>query len=413
VAVFRYETVSAGGAPQTIEAADRATALRELTSRGVVPKRLEQVAGRQRKAAAGGATGAGKPRFGGSVMSRAEMAGLIRELATAVNAGLPIVAALKTIAGSGRTPAQRAMLETIIHDVERGRSLADSMRAVGKPFTELVTNLVQAGEVAGRLGEVLQQAGVLMERDLKLRRALISALIYPAILTTLVVVAVIILVTVIVPNILASVEGQLETLPLPTMIVQGMAAFFSDWWWLAIGGVAFAIWSFSRLYREPGPRRAIDTVLLQTPVAGRILRDVAVARFTRTFGALTGAGLPVLTSLRITKRTLGNVVLESAIEDVCDEVSHGKTIADPLEKCGYFPSLLVQIVGLGERTGKLDEVLMQAADAMEEKTEQAMDLFKQVLQPVLIVLLACVVGFVVLAVLLPLIEMQRSVAGAG
>lgn len=422
---FRYTTAGGDGEAQTIDAPDRTTALRQLTARGLTPRSIEAVSARAggkgsgrrgvaRRAARGSsavspAGRVGKGAFGRRVMSRSELTSFTGELATAVRAGLPIVPALRTMARAGRSPGQRAMLGAIIDDVERGKSLADAMRSIGKPFNDLLVSMVHAGEVSGRLGEVLQQAATLLDKDQKLRRSLTSALVYPALLTLAIVGAIIILVTVIVPNILQAVEGQLESLPLPTMVVQEVAAFFGAWWWAVIAAIVIAVLAFRRVYGMDGPREGIDRFLLQVPVLGRLLRDVAVARFTRTFGTLSGAGLPVLNALKITKRTLGNRALETEIDIVCDDVSHGKTIAEPLEASGYFPALLVQIVALGERTGKLDEVLMHAADSFEERTDQSVKIFTQVLPPLLIVMLAMVVGFVVLAVMLPLIELQGAI----
>lgn len=414
---FQYQSMKSSEAgPATIDAPDRAAAVRALMAKGITPTRVEPVGkpGAARKGARARAnSGAGfSLRIGNSPMTRSEMASFIGELATAVQAGLPIVPALRTIAGQGRTDAQKKMLDTIIQDVERGRSLADSMRAVGPPFTALVTNLVQAGEVSGRLGEVLGQAAVLLDRDLKLRRALTSAMMYPAILTTFIVIAIVILVTFIVPNIMSSVNLPPDQLPLPTVIVMGVADFIGSYWWLLGLLIAFAMYFYSKAMRTPSSRLKIDTFLVGTPVLGRLLRDIAVARFTRTFGTLAGAGLPVITSLKITKGTLGNKALEGVMDDVCDEVSHGRTISEPLEKSGYFPPLLIQLMNLGEKTGTLDEMLLRAADAFEERTQASVKLFTQVLPPLLIVVLAGVVGFVILAVMLPLIEMQNAIGGA-
>jgi len=410
---FRYQTIAAGAAAgaRTIDAVDRASALRALLERGETPVRLEPIdadgATPSEAAPSASSTGFSLARRS---LSRAELTSFIRELATAINAGLSLVPALRTIARQGRNEAQRAMLGQLIESVERGTTLSDAMRAVGKPFNEMVISLVQAGEVAGRLGEVLAQAAKLLDRDVKLRRSVLAALIYPAIICVFATIAIIVVVTVIVPRVLKAVQGQAVVLPWPTKVVQWVAAFFGDYWWLVILVIAGGLYAWTRLYRQPGPRLKVDTALMRTPVLGPLLRDVAVARFTRTFGTLAGAGLPVLTSLRIVKNTLGNRALEGAIDSVCDQVSSGRTIAEPLEATGYFPPLLVQIVGLGERTGKLDEMLDQAADAFEEKTEQSVKIFTAVLPPILVVVLAMVVGFIVLAVLLPLIELQGSIS---
>lgn len=348
-------------------------------------------------------------------MSRADAATFIRELATALSAGLPLVASLRTMSRQGRTQRQRAMLEEIIAAVEQGRSLAAAMLDWSSTFGELTVNLVRAGEVSGQLAEVLMQAADLLDKDLKLRRSLLGAILYPLIICVLVVIAIVVVITFIVPNILKQLAGQAVALPLPTRIVQGVGEFFSAMWFGFVPGwlgslllIALAITLFRRYYTTPAGRLSIDTRLLNTPLLGRLLKDVAVARFTRTLGTLTAAGIPILAALRVTKGTLGNRAMESVIDEVAEQVTAGKTIAEPMEKSGYFPPMLVQVVNLGERTGKLDQMLSNAAKAFEERTEQSVKLFTTALPPILVVILACVVGFVVMAILLALLAAQDA-----
>ncbi len=408
--VFRYQLVGGGGAGaaaqvfRTVEAPDRASAVRALLQRGETPAKLEEMLD-----GAATAEQAAAPRQGGGAMGRAELCSFVRDLGTAVNAGLPLVAALKTIARQGRSQKQKAMLESLLAAVEAGDPLSDAMQAYGKPFTDLVISLVRAGEAAGKLGETLKHAAELLDRDLKLRRQVLGALLYPAIIGVLIGVAIIVVVTFVVPNVLKAVASQGGIrMPWPTVVVQSLAGLFTQWWWLIFGGAAMALWVFSTALRQPAFRLGFDRFLLQLPLMGPMLRDVAVARFTRTLGTLVGAGLPVLSSLRIVRAVLGNKAMEQAMEAVSEEVASGSTIAEPLERTGFFPSLLVQIVGLGERTGKLDEMLTQAADAFEEKTEQTVKLVTTVLPPLLIVVLALAVGFIVLSILLPLLELQEA-----
>lgn len=455
---FRYQSAGSS-ASATIDAPDRASAVRELVRRGVTPTKIEIDAGNSGFTGNSGFSGnsgftgyTGNPgrsigsrpasngkalRTAGMVaghiadevvtsgavnmgvsaaalvargtMSRAEMAAFVRELATAVQAGLPLVQALRTIARQGRSDRQRTMLGRIIEEVEHGKSLGDAMAAQGRSFSELTVNLVRAGEASGKLDEVLTQAADLLDRDVKLRRSVTAATLYPAILACLIVVAVIVVVTFIVPKILHSIAGQVPRLPWPTRVVQGVAGFFADWWWLIIPAVLVGFLATVRTFRKPGPRMWLDTHLLGVPILGRLLRDVAVARFTRTLGTLVSAGIPAVTALRVTKGTLGNKAMERVIDDVCDQVSAGRTIADPMEKSGYFPPMLVQIVNMGERSGRLDKLLNQAAGAFEDRTETSVKLFTTALPPVLVVMLACVVGFVVLSILLPLLELQEAV----
>ncbi len=415
MATFAYRTMSSNGSPAaTIEASDRASAVRELMRRGETPTSVEPVAARGKRTGTG-PRGGSVSRVGtggghGRVMSFAEMANLIRELATALQAGLPLVQSLRTIARQGRTPRQKAMLDSIILQVEQGKSLADAMEAWGAPFGELTINMTRAGDISGRMAEVLKQAADLLDKDVKLRRSLLGATMYPMILCVLVVAAVIVVVTVIVPKLLSQFTGGVATLPWPTRVVQGAANFFGGYWYIILPAIGIMAWSVINYYRTPAGRLTIDTQLLRVPVLGRLLRDVAVARFTRTLGTLTAAGIPVLMALRVTKATLGNKAMEGVIDGVIEKVAAGKTIAELMEKSPHFPPMLVQIVNLGERSGKLDELLGQAATAFEDRTEMSIKLFTTVLPPVLVVMLAGVVGFVVMAIMLALLEFQNSVS---
>jgi type II secretory pathway component PulF len=416
---YQYQSPASNGTPgasSVIDAPDRATAVRLLIQRGITPTRVDEIAGSRRAQAvstSGESAGAHKAsRFpGSSGMSRSEMASFIRELATAVEAGLPLIQALRTIQRSGRSPKQKAMLGHIISQVESGKSLADAAKSWGRPFTDLTVNLMHAGEASGRLGEVLDQSATLLDRDVKMRRSLLAATLYPIILTVLVTGAVIVVVTFIVPQVLGPLAGQLKEsdLPMPTRVVQGGARFFGEYWWAVLLVAVGSLIATSRVYATAGPRLKIDRSLIKIPILGRLLRDVAVARFTRTLGTLISAGLPALTALRITKGTLGNKAMEQEIEFVCDEVAHGKTIAEPMERSGYFPPLLVQIIGVGERSGRLPQMLNQAAGAFEDRTESSLKLFTTALPPVLVVILAGVVGFVVAAILLPLLQLQETI----
>ncbi len=438
---FRYHTFSAamngnGTAGAVIDAPDRATALRQLRLQGVTPTSLEPISRREARREAGkapavspaaeiratprgpgGKAAAPAPsrafRFGSGGMSRVEMATFIRELATAVQAGLPLVQSLKTIERQLRNPGQKAFVGRIIHEVEHGRSLAEACSKVGRPFNELTISLIRAGEASGRLGEILEQTATLHDRDVKLRRLLLSGSIYPMILFGLIIIAIGVIVGWIVPNIIKSFAGRLpvSALPMPTRIVMAVGDFFKHDWWLiglCIAGVLIVI---QQAYRTPASRLKLDRATLRVPMIGKVVRDIAVARFTRTLGTLVSAGLPALTALRVTKNTLGNKAMEQVVEQVCEQVSSGKTISEPMERSGYFPSLLTQIIGLGERSGRLPQMLNQAATVFEDRTESAMKVFTSTFPVIMVLFAAVIIGFVMASVLLPLIKMQEMIGG--
>lgn len=397
--IFSYNT---GGTTATIEASDRSAALRLLVQRGVAPASLTEVSSRR---AAGGSR-RGK-------ISLADLAGFIRELGTALQAGLPLMAALRTLAKARQRKggAQLRMLEHLIEKVEHGSPLAEACRSWGRPFDELTCNLIKAGESSGKLAEVLEQNAELLDKGLAMRRAIIGATVYPAFLGLLILIAVTVTATVIVPAVLKPLQESNITLPWPTRVVKGFADFVGGYWWaigLAIVGLVI---QWGRMRANPRTREMIDGIALKTPLLGPMLTEALVARFARTFGTLINAGLPVLWALRLSAGTVSNLAMRRAVGLVAEEVAGGKTIAEPLEKTGFFPPLLVQIVALGERSGRLPQLLRQATTALEERTAVRVQLFARAIEPALIVIGALIVGFVVAAILLAMLEMQNAIGG--
>jgi type II secretory pathway component PulF len=434
---FRYEILAGatnGSGASVIDAPDRAAAVRELRRRGITPSKVEPVSGAEakklgssngsaadsKKADAGSqlefdsprskSTGVGAYTGPRGHMSSVEMATFIRELSTAVQAGLPLVQSLATIKRQIRSPRQRAVIDHLLHDVEHGRSLSDAEASVGKPFTELTINLTRAAEASGKMGEILEQTANLLDRDLKLRRTLLQGMMYPAILAVLIIIAIAVMVGFIVPGIIKPFAGRGDmVLPVPTRLVMNLGNFVRSYWWLIGLVVAGALIGFQQLYRAPASRLVFDRWLLKLPLVGRVFRDVAVARFTRTLGTLITAGIPALSALTVTKGTLGNKAMEKVIDEVCEQVSSGKTISDPMERSGHFPSLLTQIVGLGERSGRLPQMLNQAATVFEDRTGAVLETIPKVLNILMVLVAACIIGFIMAAVLLPLIQAQDLV----
>jgi type II secretory pathway component PulF len=424
---FEYNTV-AGNA--TIEAPDRATALRQLIGRGVAPSGIQELRGRAaHKAADQAASGAGGPikvdipkdaaasaNTGGlfgprNTVTLPETAAFVRELATALSAGLPLMSALKTLARTGRAGGQKAMLTHLIDKVEQGSSLADACKSWGKPFDVLLINLIKAGEVSGKLPDVLHQAADLLEKSLAMRRSIVSATIYPAMLSVLILGAVVVATTFIVPRILKTLESNKVPLPWSTQVIKAFADFMGSYWWLVIGLIVATVFTWMRAMKNPATKLAVDRFMLKAPLVGPMLTEAAVARFTRTLGTLVKAGLPVLSALRLTAATITNSAMRAAVMDVCEKVASGKTIADPLEKAGYFPPLLVQIVSLGERSGKLPELLMSAATSLEERTDVRVKVFTEAMRPLLVIIMALVAAFVIVSILSALLALQDSLGG--
>ena len=420
----------------TIAAPDRASAMRLLQGQGLLPMQLDmaeaEAPAKAAKAApksvargqqpaeapAGGIDlGALARAFTGNTtgrpqLKRTELANIIRELATAIEAGLPLLNALKTVRRQAAGKAQPVILDFIIERVESGRPLHEAMDEYGPPFDEMIVGMVRASDASGRMSEVMHQLADLLERSVELRREMVGATIYPLIVACMIGVSIIIAVTFLLPRLMAPILGQPGvTIPFPTMVLLGFADFMRDWWWLVLLAAVGAVIGFRRWIAVYANRRKLDLVLLKSPIIGPLLRDVAVARFTRTLGTLVSAGLPILSALKIVRDTLGNVVLMEAIDGVQEKVSTGQSLAEPLEKCGFFPPLLVQIVNIGEKSGRLEPMLIHAAGAFDRQVNTSLKLFTKLLPPVLLVFMALIASFVLAAILLPLLEMQKSLGG--
>jgi type II secretory pathway component PulF len=425
--LYQSKTTSGESRTGTIAAPSRAEAIRTLISRGEAATQIVEAKGEKSKrnttarpafkpAAEAKVGGGGFARFlAGSTnakpkLSRTEMANLMRELATALEAGLPLMQALRTVRKQASGKAMPVILDHFITRVEAGDQLHQAAREYGPPFDDLIVGMLRAADASGKVSEVLHQLSDLLERSLELRREVMGATFYPLIVAVLIAASAVVLVTVLVPTLIEPLAGQI-TLPWPTRVVLGIATFIkSSWMWMA-GIIAAVIFGWRWWSSQPANRLRIDLFKLRAPVLGRLMRDVAVARFTRTLGTLSSAGLPMLESLRITKQTLGNKAMEAAMDEVQDQVTHGKALADPLERSGLFPALLIQVVNLGERSGRLEQMLIHAATAFDRQVNTSLKLFTKALPPFLLIIMAGLGSFVLAAVILPLLELQNLVDG--
>ena len=338
------------------------------------------------------------------------MANLVRELATAIEAGLPLMQALTTVRRQAPGRAMPVILDHLIERVEAGDQLHQAARDYGPPFDDLIIGMLQAADASGQMAEVLHQLADLLERSLELRREVLGATFYPMIVAALIAGSVVILVTVLVPKLIGPLVAEANfALPWPTQVVLGFANFLSSYWYVLLGAIVLALFGWRAWKKVPANRLRFDRFKLRLPILGRLLRDVAVARFTRTLGTLSSAGLPILDGLRITQHTLANAALQEAMEQVQDQVTHGKSLADPLERSGLFPPLLIQVVSLGERSGRLESMLLHAATAFDRQVNTSIKLFTKALPPVMLIIMASIGGFILAAILLPLLELQSLV----
>ncbi|HUX09662.1 MAG TPA: type II secretion system F family protein [Terriglobia bacterium] len=352
------------------------------------------------------------PRFkwGGKVKSK-EMAVFTRQFSVMIDAGLPLVQCLEILSSQQENKAFARILAGVRGTVEGGSTLADAMRKYPKAFDDLYTNMVEAGESGGILDTILQRLSTYIEKAVKLKRSVRSAMIYPAAVVLIAGAVVILLLWKVVPIFTTLFAGLGAALPLPTRIVIGLSHFVASFGLILIVLVVLLGVGLRWYYKTPSGRMMIDALILKIPVLGPLMRKIAVARFTRTLGTLITSGVPMLESMDITAHTSGNAVVEKAILRVRIAIEGGRTIVDPLRETGVFPNMVVQMIGVGEHTGALDNMLQKVADFYEDEVDAAVADLLTALEPMIILFLGIVVGGVVISMYLPLFSLIGKLAG--
>lgn len=351
------------------------------------------------------------PTLGTGKVAIKDLAVFFRQFSVMIDAGLPLVQCLEVLAANQENQVFSKALTGVRTTVESGATLSNAMRQYPKIFDDLTTNMIEAGEAGGILDTILQRLATYVEKNLKLRTAIKSALIYPVSVITIACLIVGALLKWVVPifaNMFASMQIDL---PLPTAIVIGLSRFVGRFWWIFLILIVVLVLVIQQVRRNPRGRYAFDKFLLNLWVIGPVLRKIAVARFTRTLGTLITSGVPILEGLAITARTSGNAVLEDALMKVRKAVEEGRTIVDPLRESGVFPNMVTQMIGVGEATGAMDAMLQKIADFYEDEVDAATKNMLTLLEPILIAFLGLVVGGIVISLYMPLFSMIAKLAG--
>jgi general secretion pathway protein F len=336
-----------------------------------------------------------------------EVAAFTRQLATLLKAGIPLAEALGALAEQGDNKKLQMVLAEIRQKVNEGSSLADTLAAHPKIFPELYTNMVRSGETAGNLDAVLARLADFLDAEHVLRAKVSGALTYPIIMMVLGSLIMGVLMVVVVPKITSIFEDLGKTLPWNTQLLIFMADMMGSYWWAILIFIGLTYWSFRRWSRTLKGRAVVDRIKLRVPLIGSLVRYVGVARFARTLATMLAAGVPVLTALEIVKKVLNNTVLEKVVEEARDAIREGESIATPLKRSGQFPSLMVHMVAVGERSGQLEAMLENVATAYERDVEGKVARLTTILSPLLIVGMALAVLFIVFSVLQPILDMQN------
>jgi len=351
------------------------------------------------------------PTFGSGKVKVKEIAIFFRQFSVMIDAGLPLVQCLEILAANQESQSFQKTLTGVRTTVEGGATLANAMRGYPLVFDDLTTNMIEAGETGGILDIILQRLATYVEKAVRLRAAVKSALIYPVAVVSIATLIVGALLKWVVPIFANLFAGLGVTLPLPTRIVMGLSAFVQSFWWIFIVAVVGTVFGIKYIRKHPRGRYYFDKMLLHLPVVGSLLRKIAVGRFTRTLGTLITSGVPILEGLAITAKTSGNAVLEEALMKVRKAIEEGRTIVDPLKECGVFPNMVTQMIGVGEATGAMDNMLQKIADFYEEEVDAATKDMLAMLEPVIIGVLGLTIGGIVISLYMPLLAMIAKLAG--
>jgi type IV pilus assembly protein PilC len=352
------------------------------------------------------------PTFGGGVDSK-ELAIFTRQFSVMIDAGLPLVQCLEILASQQENKVFQKVLTGTRGSVEGGSTLSAAMRQFDKVFDALYVNLVEAGETGGILDTILQRLSSYIEKNVKLKRAVKSALVYPVAVLGVAASVITLLLWKVVPIFATLFLGLGVNLPLPTRIVIGLSNFVGSIFGLLILVALIGVIIGLRVwYQTPAGRMAIDRTLLKLPLVGILLRKIAVARFTRTLGTLISSGVPILEGLDITAKTAGNALIEKSLMEVRKGLEAGRNLAEPLKETNVFPGMVTQMIGVGEQTGAMDAMLQKIADFYEDEVDAAVKDLLAALEPMMIVFLGVVVGGIVISMYLPLFTLIGQLSGA-
>ena len=403
MAVFEYKALNSQGRPTKglVDADNIRAARQRLKQQGIFPTSMEET--RSKLKSRGWNLNFDLKRRG---VNGIQLGVATRQLATLVGAGMPIVESLKALGDQLDHETLKQVFAEVCDLVNEGSTLADALRRYPKVFPKLYVNMVGSGEVSGTLEMVLERLSDLLETQAAMRRKITAALTYPVLMLVLCFGVIVLLLTYVVPQITEIFANQKQVLPLPTRIIITLSDFTKGYWWLValviVGIVVFA----KRFASSPAGRKKIDTVILKLPLVGAITLKTATARFSRNLGTMLTSGIEVLTALTIVKNIVGNTVLETIIDNAIEGVREGRGLAPELDKGHVFPKLLIHMVAIGEKTGQLESMLLRAATSYESEVNAVITGLTSILEPLLIIVLAVIVGGILASVMLPMLEMS-------
>jgi len=352
--------------------------------------------------------------FGGSRVKSDDLVIFTRQLSAMVGAGVPLLRSLSSLEAHSESPALKVILGSIIKDIEGGAALGDSLAKFPGTFSDVYVNMVRAGEAAGILDEILKRLALQQEKNATMRKKIKGAMTYPMVLLVITVIAFFGLMLFVIPqigSILTGLGGPDAELPLLTQIMLGFSAFILAWWFIVIPVFAGAVWSLLRYIKTPAGRKKFHRFALHVPAVKGIIQKVVVARFARTFSALTGAGVSIIETMTVTAHALGNVVYEESLLNAVDKVKNGQQLSKVMEEDGLYPSIVAQMLSVGEETGQTDTVLIKIAEFYEEEVDTAIASISSIIEPVMIVIMGSAVGLIAASVMGPIASLSQNISG--
>ena len=412
--VFAFEAIKNDGqkVKSEVTAESKDEAIKKIQGQGLRPTRIKAQKEESKSRAVPGVEKAPAKKKSGLFargVSSTDIVTFTTQLSTLQDAGLPIVRSLKILEEQQKPGRFKDQLEEIASEVEQGSTLSEAMAKYPKSFDKLYISMVKAGEAGGVLDVILRRLAGFMEKSQKLRKQVKGALIYPAAVITVAILILVVIMLFVVPAFEKMFADIGQALPAPTQLLLSTSQAIQTYWYLIPLIPIFLMTIMKLIARTEAGEKALDAFKLRMPVFGNIIKKSSVARFCRTLGTLIASGVPILEALRIVKDAVGNVVIANAIEDVHGSIREGDTIADPLRASGIFDELLVNMIDVGEETGELDKMLMKIADNYEADVDVAVEGMSSLLEPLLIVGMGLVVGFIVISLFLPLVSIIKNI----
>ncbi len=390
-----------------VESENQALAIQDVRNLGMYPTKLREAKRSDEKKVLKQKDGFGDLYFGGVRWKQVVL--MTRQLATLIDAGLPLLRCLNILVAQQPPSKMRDILREVSSDVQSGSTMSEALAKHPDAFDRLFVNMVRAGEVGGMLEAVLNRLATFMEKRMALIRKVRGALVYPIFVVLAATGIVTFLLIKVVPVFAEIFEEFGSALPAPTQFLVDVADTVKLRWWLVLLVINGSIISFKVLGKIHLVKRGMDRVSLKTPLIGGLVTKVAVARFSRTLGTLLSSGVPILQALRITKDTIGNEVIQNAIQKVHDRIKEGDTIAAPLDEAKVFPAMVVNMIDVGEETGSLDQMLNKVADIYDDEVEAAVDAMLALMEPAIIIILGGIIGFIVVALYLPIFTLGDAI----